>query len=578
MLKDYLKRIIAISLCLAMLSVNVYAGVKTQDEILEQSIMNTVSLLKGLYEDKYHEAEENIKELIKDKGYDFNYSMDTFYDQPNPFKNADSIRILAAYMTCKNHSSENLLISSIPFIDYSIEEHKFEEYVPTKIDHYYKLKDSDSDIYYKYGYDYINEPQRISKYEEVEKNRYKKTNDYEEVVPDSKESTFIEVSLHVITPEDIFKRFGLAMADYEKEFNNRIKKLRRVTSNEHINQSVTLRLPTYFRDDSGTDYTVFLKGLSGSRSMILQTALSLRNRVPYEWGGKSSKPGYDTSWWSYNDETGLQHGLDCSGFVQWVYRTTGFDEGVLKQLTSTSSILASDFPEISKDMLLPGDIGCTNKPLGKTNHTGIYLGNNLWIHCSSGKGTVTVSEYNFSKFYSVADDNSSNDKIFYQYADSFYKGIKQEIGIDTDNLIDYTHKYTESDIILLSKVIYNEARGEGINGWIAVAETVMNRVASDKFPNTIEGVVYQDGQFSGTDNYDQIVPTEDICTVARMVANGSLKYLNNENVLFFRNPMITNDIPSTEPVDWGNHKYFVAVGNHAFYTDQDSQTNSEGGM
>ena len=561
MIKILKRTIIPIILCISMV-IPVYAETNNR---LEQVTFNVVSLLKGLYEDKYHEAEQEIKDLIIKKDYDYNLSMDTFYDQPNPFKDADSVRLLAAYMTCKNHSNENIQISSIPFISYTTVEHEFEQYIPTKIDHYYKIG-NDTETYYKFGFDYILEPQSIPVYEEIMKGKYRRTGEHEEVVPQTEDKTFIEITLSVISPEDIFKRFGINEADYVDEYEGRIRKIRNIATNENINQSITLRLPISFLVDT-TDYTNYLNGISGNRSKLVQTALSLRGRVPYEWGGKSSKPGYDTRWWSFNEDNNLQRGLDCSGFVQWTYRTAGFGKDILDNLISTSAILASGMTEVTRETLLPGDIGCTDKPAGKTNHTGIYLGNNLWIHCSSGRGTVTVSEFEFTKFYSVADENEVDPSIFKDYSESFYKGIKQEISVDTNNLIDYTHKYNESDIILLSKVIYSEARGEGINGWIAVAETVLNRVESDEFPNTVQEVILQDSQFSGTDNYDQIIPSEEMITVAQMVANGSLKYLDNKNVLYFRNPMKTNDIPADEPVNWANHVYYTAIGNHAFYTN-----------
>ncbi|MFN4057710.1 MAG: cell wall hydrolase [Roseinatronobacter sp.] len=43
----------------------------------------------------------------------------------------------------------------------------------------------------------------------------------------------------------------------------------------------------------------------------------------------------------------------------------------------------------------------------------------------------------------------------------------------------------------LATAIYHEARGEGIKGQFAVAEVILNRVASREFPNSICGVVYQ---------------------------------------------------------------------------------------
>ncbi|HWH22063.1 MAG TPA: cell wall hydrolase [Allosphingosinicella sp.] len=48
----------------------------------------------------------------------------------------------------------------------------------------------------------------------------------------------------------------------------------------------------------------------------------------------------------------------------------------------------------------------------------------------------------------------------------------------------------------LASAVYFEARGEKIEGQLAVAEVVLNRVASKKYPNTICEVVEQPWQFS----------------------------------------------------------------------------------
>lgn len=56
--------------------------------------------------------------------------------------------------------------------------------------------------------------------------------------------------------------------------------------------------------------------------------------------------------------------------------------------------------------------------------------------------------------------------------------------------------YSESDLRYLTSIIYCEARGEGFAGQKAVGIVVMNRVESELFPNDIEGVIYQSGQFS----------------------------------------------------------------------------------
>ena len=52
------------------------------------------------------------------------------------------------------------------------------------------------------------------------------------------------------------------------------------------------------------------------------------------------------------------------------------------------------------------------------------------------------------------------------------------------------------DLELLACIIQCEAEGEPYEGKLAVGSVVLNRVASSSFPNTIMGVIYQEGQFS----------------------------------------------------------------------------------
>jgi N-acetylmuramoyl-L-alanine amidase len=53
----------------------------------------------------------------------------------------------------------------------------------------------------------------------------------------------------------------------------------------------------------------------------------------------------------------------------------------------------------------------------------------------------------------------------------------------------------ESDVRLLAALIYCEAGNQPYDGKVAVGAVVMNRIASRRFPSTLEGVIYQRGQF-----------------------------------------------------------------------------------
>lgn len=142
------------------------------------------------------------------------------------------------------------------------------------------------------------------------------------------------------------------------------------------------------------------------RQEILRTALSLVGRVPYFWGGKSSA-GWNNEWNTIKQVTApgvsssgslRPYGLDCSGFTDWVWRTSGFQSigsGVHAQFWACPQI--KDIEDGSD--LQPGDLVFKNWPDSKViNHVGIYYGkdaegNNLYIHCSSGAGGVVVNGY-----------------------------------------------------------------------------------------------------------------------------------------------------------------------------------------
>ncbi|SMF26383.1 spore cortex-lytic enzyme [Paenibacillus barengoltzii] len=62
----------------------------------------------------------------------------------------------------------------------------------------------------------------------------------------------------------------------------------------------------------------------------------------------------------------------------------------------------------------------------------------------------------------------------------------------------YSLNQTEMD--LLARVIYSEARGEPYTGQVAVGAVVMNRIQSSLFPDTINGVVFQPGAFTAVDD------------------------------------------------------------------------------
>ena len=56
----------------------------------------------------------------------------------------------------------------------------------------------------------------------------------------------------------------------------------------------------------------------------------------------------------------------------------------------------------------------------------------------------------------------------------------------------------DDGVVCLADNIYFEARGQGVQGWKAVANVVRNRVNNKKYPNDVCDVIYQRKQFSWT--------------------------------------------------------------------------------
>lgn len=78
-----------------------------------------------------------------------------------------------------------------------------------------------------------------------------------------------------------------------------------------------------------------------------------------------------------------------------------------------------------------------------------------------------------------------------------------------------------TDLNLLSRVVYGEARGEPYKGMVAVAASVLNRVADSRFPNTIAGVVYQAGAYTCvSDGQINLEPDETARKAAQDAING----------------------------------------------------------
>ena len=116
--------------------------------------------------------------------------------------------------------------------------------------------------------------------------------------------------------------------------------------------------------------------------------------------------------------------------------------------------------------------------------------------------------------------------------------------------------YNSADYELLARLISAEARGESYLGQVAVGAVVLNRMEHPSFPDTLAGVVYQNGAFSCL--YDGQF-YEPIADSAYSAARDALNGLDpSGGAIYYYNPKTaTNKWIRSRPV-------ITTIGRHIF--------------
>lgn len=98
--------------------------------------------------------------------------------------------------------------------------------------------------------------------------------------------------------------------------------------------------------------------------------------------------------------------------------------------------------------------------------------------------------------------------------------------------------YTFDDMYLLAKIVVNEAGSHWLpwNWKAGVAEVVINRVASSKYPNSISGVIFQSGQYYGVNSsrFANMVPDYTCSHVAVWILSGK-RVFGDQSILYQAN-------------------------------------------
>ena len=115
---------------------------------------------------------------------------------------------------------------------------------------------------------------------------------------------------------------------------------------------------------------------------------------------------------------------------------------------------------------------------------------------------------------------------------------------------------SSTELNLLARCVYSEARGEPYTGQVAVAAVVLNRVRNSSFPNTVSGVIYQPGAFTAvSDGQINLTPNETAYKAARDALNG---WDPTNGCLYYYNPAT-----ATSKWIW-SLKVELTIGRHSF--------------
>ena len=142
------------------------------------------------------------------------------------------------------------------------------------------------------------------------------------------------------------------------------------------------------------------EGLLTEREAVVRTACSLVGKVNYFWGGKSLVIGWDARWGELRQVTAAgssttgtyrPYGLDCSGFVDWVFYNQSGGSYVIGH-GGGATMQHSYCTDISWADAQPGDLVF----YPDNSHVGIVGGRDangevLIIHCASGYNNVVIT-------------------------------------------------------------------------------------------------------------------------------------------------------------------------------------------
>ena len=331
---------------------------------LDSVYSEMVSSVESTIETGHEKALERVNEIITDGGYDRTLSADALIDNAQNYADYDICYILAAYSASMQQQGTSEADMEEKLLGVA------EDMFPVT----YEVKHTEREAVNDAG------------------ETVTETVSYVECTVNPFDSSVIATAFGI----DMDAQYGLFNISYDTAITNMANALKSTI----YGTADVVTLQSF----SDLDYSMYNGNPDEDsvRGHIINTALTLVGKVPYFWGGKSG-PGWNDAWntprrvtsaGSPSTGTVRPYGLDCSGFVTWVYSTAlGVDigDGTYAQFYNTVEIAASE--------LKPGDLGFLPRKNGKSwSHVLMFGGydsdgKRLWVHSTSGTGVTLNTPY-----------------------------------------------------------------------------------------------------------------------------------------------------------------------------------------
>ncbi len=131
----------------------------------------------------------------------------------------------------------------------------------------------------------------------------------------------------------------------------------------------------------------------------------------------------------------------------------------------------------------------------------------------------------------------------------------------SNNYFTDANGYTAGELLLIAQVVHQEAKGTSLEAQAAVANVIYNRLISSRFPDTVEGVIFQKYQFTVADDRDElsaVKPSSTAIAAVKQIFIEEDTFLPAD-VMYFR--------AASKGTYWSSsYKYYETYGGNCFFT------------